>query len=163
MSDSTMNRKTLIGITIGWGVLVALVFAVFLGIAMFSGTSLAKSDTADGSTGPYFRWNGEPMLITSAQRGKAAVCKVVPEEGESREVSTYRAEGRRYVDPVEPWFSGEAQMSCTTPVTIRVGSEITNYELFTKNRVLQIGAAVVAAAPFLAVSVFGLGTRKTRA
>ncbi|MER7012321.1 hypothetical protein ABT324_12935 [Saccharopolyspora sp. NPDC000359] len=158
-----MNRKTLIGITIGWGVLVAAVFAVLLGMAMFSGTSLEKSSTADGSTGPYYRWTGEPMLITSTQSGKSAVCKVVPDEGEVRDVSTYRAEGRRYVDPVTPWFSGEAQMSCTTPVKIRVGSEVTNYELFAKNRVVQIAAAVLAAGPFLAVSVFGLGTRKARA
>ncbi|KAA5833341.1 hypothetical protein ABT337_19845 [Saccharopolyspora hirsuta] len=158
-----MNRKTLIGITIGWGVLVAAVFAVLLGMAMFSGTSLAKADTADGSTGPYYRWDGEPMLITSTQSNKSAVCKVVPDEGEARDISTYRAEGRRYVDPVTPWFSGGARMSCTTPVKIRVGSEVTSYELFAKNRVVQIGAAVIAAGPFLAVSVFGLGSRKARA
>ncbi|MDA3628101.1 hypothetical protein [Saccharopolyspora oryzae] len=158
-----MNRKTLIGITIGWGVLVGLVAAVFLGMAMFSGTSLAKASTADGSTGPYYRWNGEEMLVTSTQSGKDAVCKVVPDNGETRDINTYRAEQRRTVNTVTPWFSGEAQMSCTTPVKIRVGSEVSNYELATKNRIVQFGAAIIAAGPFLAVSVFGLGSRKARA
>ena len=157
-----MARKTLIGITIGWGVLVALVFAVFLGIAIFSGTSLAKAGTASGTAGPVFRWDGEPMLITSSQRGKNAVCKVVPDSGETRDVSSYRSGGRRYVDEIFPWFSGPATMTCTTPVVIRTGSQVSMYELFTKNRVVQIGAAVVTVAPFLAVTVFGLGKRKSQ-
>jgi hypothetical protein len=49
-----MNRKTLLGITIGWAVLVGLIAAVLLGMAMFSGTSLAKSTTASGSSGPSY-------------------------------------------------------------------------------------------------------------
>ncbi|MCI2417029.1 hypothetical protein MOQ72_06300 [Saccharopolyspora sp. K220] len=157
-----MNRKTLIGLTIGWAVLVGLVAAVFLGMAIFSGTSLAKASTASGSSGPVYRWDGKPMLITSSQPGKSAVCKVVPDNGEPRDVNSYRAEGRRYVDPVTPWFSGSASVTCTTPVVIRTGATLSMYELATKNRIVQIGAAVIAVAPFLAVTVFGLGTRKTR-
>ncbi|GAA4620899.1 hypothetical protein [Saccharopolyspora hordei] len=158
-----MNRKTLIGITIGWGVLVVAIFAVFLGIAMFSGTSLAKASPADGPDAPTYRWNGEPMLITSTENGKSATCHVVPDDGEPRDVNTFRAEGQRYVRPVTSWFSGSADVTCSRAVKIRVGSEVSTYELVTKNRVVQIGAAVVAAAPFCAVSVFGVGTRKARA
>lgn len=157
-----MNRTTLLGITIGWAVLVGLIAAVLLGTAMFSGTSLAKSTTASGSSGPAHTWDGEPMMITSSDK-KTAVCHVVPERGEARDVTSYRAESRYQVNRITPWFSGSAKMTCTTPVRIRTGSQVTVYELATKNRIAQLGAAVVAVAPFLAVGVFGLGTRKTHA
>ncbi|MEV4646197.1 hypothetical protein [Saccharopolyspora sp. NPDC049357] len=158
-----MNRKTLLGITIGWAVLIGLVAAVLLGMAMFSGTSLAKSTTASGSSGPAYSWDGKPMMITSSDEKKTAVCRVVPERGEAREVTSYRAESRYQVNRITPWFSGSAKMTCTTPVRVRTGSQVTVYELATKNRIAQLGAAVVAVAPFLAVSVFGLGVRKTHA
>lgn len=157
-----MNRTTLLGITIGWAVLVGLIAAVLLGTAMFSGTSLAKSTAASGSSGPAHTWDGEPMMITSSDK-KTAVCHVVPERGEARDVTSYRAESRYQVNRITPWFSGSAKMTCTTPVRIRTGSQVTVYELATKNRIAQLGVAVVAVAPFLAVGVFGLGTRKTHA
>lgn len=129
-----MNRTTLLGITIGWGVLVGLIAAVLLGTAMFSGTSLAKSTTASGSSGPAHTWDGEPMMITSSDK-KTAVCHVVPERGEARDVTSYRAESRYQVNRITPWFSGSAKMTCTTPVRIRTGSQVTVYELATKNRI----------------------------
>lgn len=158
-----MNRKTLLGITIGWAVLVGLIAAVFLGVAMFSGTSLAKSATASGSAGPAHQWDGKPMMITSSDKKKTAVCRVVPANGEARDVTSYRNESRYRVNRITPWFSGAAKMTCTTPVRIRTGSQVTLYELATKNRIAQVGAVVVAVAPFLAVSVFGVGWRKTNA
>lgn len=158
-----MNRKTLLGITIGWAVLIGLIAAVLLGTAMFSGTSLAKSSTASGSSGPVYQWDGKPMMIVSSDKKKTAVCKVVPARGEARDVTSYRNESRYRVNRITPWFSGSADMTCTTPVRIRTGSQVTIYELATKNRIAQFGTVIVAVAPFLAVSVFGVGRRKTHA
>ncbi|GAA2818654.1 hypothetical protein [Saccharopolyspora taberi] len=161
-----MSRKALITVTAAWGILVGVVAAVFLGVAIFSGTVLDETAPNSSSTRvtEQYRWNGQPMLITPAARnGKTAHCKVAPDRGEPRDVSSYRSESRYGVTRIQPWFSGSATVTCQEKARIRTGSQVTMYELATKNRVAQIAAAVIGAGPFAVVLVFGLGKKKANA
>ena len=158
-----MSRKALIAVTAAWGILVGVAAAVFLAIAMFGGTKLDETSATPGSSKvvEQYRWDGKPILITTARSNKqVARCVVTPDRGEQREISTRGAENRWDARETTPWFSGSATLVCRDRVTVRAGSEITMYELATKNRVAQIATIVVGAGPLLAVFVFGLGSRK---
>ncbi|QUH05267.1 hypothetical protein HUO13_34840 [Saccharopolyspora erythraea] len=161
-----MSRKALIGVTAAWGIVVGIAAAVFLAIAVFGGTKLDETSATPGSSKvvEQYRWDGKPILVTSARSGGGvARCQVTPDSGEPREISTRGAEGRYEVRETTAWFSGSATLVCRDRAVVRTGSQITMYELATKNRIAQIAAVVVGAGPFLAVSVFGLGRRKVDA
>ncbi|MFC7341611.1 hypothetical protein [Saccharopolyspora griseoalba] len=158
-----MGRKTLLGITIAWAVLIAALAAGFYAMASNSGTELAKSsDVAAASTGPKYEWTGEQMLISPTTPGQTAVCRVVPEQGAPRDITNYKAETATGVNAIEPWFSGKAQMTCNQAVKIRTGGEVTSYELATKDRLVQIAVVAIAVLPFLLVAIFGFGARRKK-
>lgn len=159
-----MGRKTLLGITIAWAVLIGALAVGFYVMTTNSGTELGKSsDVAAAATGPKYEWTGEAMLVSAKSAGRTAVCKVVPESGVPKDITSYKSETATRVNAVEPWFSGSASVTCNQAVKIRTGSEVTQYELATKDRLVQTAVVVIAVLPFLLVAIFGFGVRRKKA
>ncbi|GAA2329788.1 hypothetical protein GCM10009854_00700 [Saccharopolyspora halophila] len=159
-----MGRKTLLGITIVWAVLIGALAAGFYVMTTNSGTELGKSsDVAAASSGPKYEWSGEQMLISTEPSNKTAVCRIVPENGVPKDITTFRSETANRVNAIEPWFSGKAEMTCNMAVKVRTGGDVTMYELATKDRLVQILVVVVAVLPFLLVAIFGFAVRGRKA
>lgn len=149
-----MSRKVLITVTVVWAILVGGGFAAFAAAATFSYTSLDKTTERSSRAVEKYRWNGEPILLTSSQRNKIVHCQVVPDKGEARNVNSQFSVRRNYIKETTSWFSGSATVDCTSPATIRSGTGLKMYKLV-KNRAVLAGVAVVGAGPLAAAFVFG--------
>lgn len=158
-----MSRKVLMGLAIGWLILIGAPVAILMGsVIMLGGTSVSSTATKPPGS-PYrvedYRWDGQPILITAARgtskndkRG-VITCDVIPDNGERREIQTSRQDLRYYTETTS-WFSGPATVQCRKPVTVRAGMNKKLYEMI-QNRILLVVAAVVAGGPLAAAIVFG--------
>ncbi|PRW63881.1 hypothetical protein [Actinopolyspora mortivallis] len=151
-----MLRKLVIGLGLGWIVLVLAVYSTFYLIGAFGYTKLYMEEVTPERVTEQYRWDGDERIAIGEAglrkgMGRRALCFAVPDQGEERQLQAPSKRDRlpRYY---EPWFTGKATVTCNDQVTIRSGTPLWMYDL-TRSRLGMLGFAVVAALPLATVIV----------
>ncbi|WP_019852702.1 hypothetical protein [Actinopolyspora mortivallis] len=143
-----MLRKLVIGLGLGWIVLVLAVYSTFYLIGAFGYTKLYMEEVSPERVTEQYRWDGDERIAienVGLRKGRGVLCFATPDGGEEEQISgpRKRDDPPRYY---EPWFTGKATVTCNDQVVIRSGTSLWMYQL-TRSRLGMLGFAVVAALP----------------
>lgn len=141
--------------------LVVVWIVVVLLVTTIGATSI-QGRTASGESEQY-TWSGGPILIetSTTRRTSGGSCTVQPENGEQRQVPSNRSRGvlATGADPIEPWFSGSATVTCRQDANVYAGTMLTLHGLVRGTPLkITIGIAVV----LILGAFFTSGSRRSR-
>ncbi|MGJ7905683.1 hypothetical protein ACOQFL_04300 [Actinopolyspora sp. H202] len=157
-----MLRKAVLYLAIGWVVLMVAGFGVLYGTSMLNATTLHSNKHEGGVEADEYRWSGETIALSDNLRKNGwASCHVVPDSGEERDIRSPREDATVSYRQYQPWFSGTATVTCGERATIRSGSSLAMYKLAT-SRLVQLGAAALAAIPLVLALVWYYGLVRIR-
>lgn len=153
-SGMSRGRRALLATAGAWAVLGVL--AALAALVLSTGTTLAPdSDRGPGTsrTVPY-RWTGSALQVEALSSSGATTCDVVPDSGRPGgfPAPKPKSAAARHVRSEQPWFSGQATMTCSGTVTVRTGPALVARWL-TQERIAQIAGVVVFFGPLIVTYV----------
>ncbi|NHD16507.1 MULTISPECIES: hypothetical protein [Actinopolyspora] len=160
-----MLKKVVLGLGVGWLVLVLASYGVLYGIGALNYTTLHVTEYSPERMTEQYHWDGGRIAISDNERKRGkktgfVSCEVRPENGEMRHIETQGRINVMHRD-YEPWFTGSATMTCRDQVTVRSGTTLRIYELV-NSRLGQLAFAVVGAVPFILALIWSTGLVRIR-